>query len=184
MTNNYALCLLFLEDESEEVLFESKWETNSKFFKIYCSMISMNKSLLLYFGRLREFLFEVIEGLFNNNTPETQRVFLFNKSDNTVIGDLLRRVDDAFIKTLAQKLLFTILHDLPRFNLIDPFVSALNKDIFKRLKLFLKKKYQKSSLSDFLKQKLKHFVVNLFLTFFFETLTSHEDFKMGQGGRD
>jgi hypothetical protein len=137
----------------------------------------MNKSLLLYFGKLREFLFEMIEQLLCNNTPETQRLFVFNKSENSMMGEILKRVNESFIKSLAQKMLFHVSNDLPRFSLIDPFISALNKDIFKRLKLYLKKKYSKTSLSDFLKQKLKHFVVNLFLTFFFETLTSQEEFN-------
>lgn len=176
VVNNYALCLLFLEDESEKVLFQAKWETNSKFFKVYCSMLSMNRPLLLYFGKLREYLFEVIESLLNSEADELQAFKLSKASDEAVFNETLKKVDDAFIQNLAKQLLFSVLNNLPKFSLIEPFFSALNKDIYKRLKAFLKQKYRKANLSDFLKQKLKHFVVNLFLTFFFDTLTSQEEF--------
>jgi 6-pyruvoyl-tetrahydropterin synthase len=141
----------------------------------------MNRSLLLYFGRLREYLFEAIEMLLCSESPHINNFKQFNTSEDYIYNDTIKKVNEQFIQNLAQKLLFSISNDLPRFNLISPYISALNKDIYKRLKKFLKKKYQKTSLSDFLKQKLKHFVVNLFLTFFFETLTSQEEFTTDTG---
>lgn len=181
MVNNYALCLLFLEDESEKMLFQSKWETNSKFFKVYCSILSMNRPLLLYFGKLREYLFEVIDSLLNADANGVNAFHVSKTSDEQIYNETLKKVDDPFIQNLAKKLLFSILNNLPKFSLIEPFLAALNKDIYKRLKQFLKQKYQRSTLSDFLLQKLKHFVVNLFLIFFFETLTSQEEFGSEQG---
>lgn len=170
---NYSVCLLFLEDEKEKLFFNSKWKANSKFFKVYSKLLSENKKLLLYFKDLRKRLLTKMDRFIDQTLLHDSRSY-----DNNSLSQNSSEDSDyeVFVEALSKNLLLKLEKDLARFKLLDEFFVMLNKDIYTRLKLYLKTKYKKSSLSDFLRLKVKMFVVNLILSCFLESLFNPQDF--------
>ena len=170
---NYSVCLLFLEDEKEKLFFNSKWKAISKFFKVYSKLVAQNKRLLLYFNDLRTRLLSKMEKFIEKSKVQDSKSF-----DNDSISDHSTEDTDfeVFVEALSKNLLLKLEKDFARFKLFDSFFIMLNKDIYTRLKAYLKKKYKKSSLSDFLRLKVKILVVNLILSCFLESLFNPQDF--------
>ena len=160
----FSLLILFLKHEVAILMNYSKKEKEISIFKkIYLKMLNYNSlKKNNFYQKVKNIFIEKVQSTIKDNWENIFEEKISYYQPSKILNKYIMNI---FIEIIDQ---YFILENTE--EIIDNFIISVNKKIYNIIKKFFKKKNKKEILSESTKQKIKFFIVWLFMSDFMKCL--------------